>query len=185
MIRLFIGLELPETVKDDLERLMNGLEGARWLKRNQLHLTLRFIGTVSEPVAEDLVAALRTLRFRPFSVGLRQVGIFGSKRRPRILWSGVREQDATQLKNLHGRIDRLLVGAGIEPDGRKFTPHVTLARFRGKAGNIGDYLAHYAGFHSEIFAANEIALIRSHLGHGGARHMIEETFPAVSDTMPV
>ena len=180
MTRLFVAVELPEDVKERLAALSGGVEGARWQNIEQMHLTLRFIGEVDQPQEADIRAALAGLRFAPFQATLAGIGLFGKARRPRALWVGV--DDPKPLKHLHEKIDQALVSAGVAPEERKFTPHVTLARFRGgRANRLEDFLDSYAGLTLPAFDVNSFALFSSHLSHTGASYRVEEAFPARPD----
>ena len=183
MVRLFVGLGLPSPIKQELLGLMAGLDGVRWQQDGQLHLTLKFIGEVPEPQAKEIGAALSALSFAPFSMGLAGIDIFGSRRRPRMLWTGVRPEDTEQLQYLHGKIDRLMQRCGLKPEQRKYIPHVTLGRFKGRVGHLGAYLAHFSGYKSPIFDMDEITLFRSHLGHQGADYMVVSTYPGRLDAV--
>ena len=180
MTRLFIALELPEEIKERLVACRGGIEGARWQSAEQMHLTLRFIGEAAPQQEKDIRAALVGVRFKPFQMALEGIGLFGKARRPRALWTGV--ADPEPLKHLHEKIDQSLMTVGIAPETRKFTPHVTLARFRsGKARRLEDFLDHYAGLSLPPFEVNSFALFSSPLSHSGALYNVEETFPAHSD----
>ena len=183
MTRLFIALELPELVKERLVACCSGIEGARWQSAGQMHLTLRFIGEVDHQQALDIRAALAGVRFQPFQVALDGLGLFGKARKPRALWVGI--DDPEPLKHLHEKIDQRLLTVGFSTEERKFTPHVTLARFRnGKARRLEDYLDHYAGLALPAFDVDSFALFSSRLSHTGAQYNIEETFPARSEAVP-
>ncbi len=181
MTRLFIAVEIPEEIKQRLVACRGGIDGARWQSSGQMHLTLRFVGEVDRPQERDVRAALAGLRFPPFQVTLDGIGLFGKARKPRALWVGV--DDPEPLRHLHDKINQSLVGAGFPPEERKFTPHVTLARFRGgRARRLEDFLDSCAGLSLPAFPVNSFALFSSHLSHAGAQYRVEETFPARSDS---
>lgn len=184
MLRLFVGLTLPQSVKQELLAFMTGLEGVRWQREDQLHLTLNFIGEVPEPQAEDIAAALSAVFFSPFEIGLSGVGIYGSRKRPRMVWAGVRQDDVEPLQHLHAKIDRALQRCGLGPDSRKYSPHVTLGRFKDKSRRIGPYLAHHSGYKSPAFGVSAMTLFRSRLSHQGAQYAVVSSYPAKSNTVP-
>ncbi|MFM2128606.1 MAG: hypothetical protein RL477_152, partial [Pseudomonadota bacterium] len=124
MIRLFTGIELPQSAREHLASIAGGVPGARWVPAENLHLTLRFIGNVDETTAADLDAALMQVRGAPFDLAIEGAGSFSRGRFPSMLWAGVARSEA--LARLHERIDSTLQRAGCEPETRKFTPHVTL-----------------------------------------------------------
>ncbi len=180
MTRLFVAMELPEKIKERLAACRGGIEGARWQDIEQMHLTLRFIGEVDPQQETEIRAALAGLRFAPFQVALAGIGLFGKARRPRALWVGV--EDAKPLKHLHEKITQALVSAGVALEERKFTPHVTLARFRGgHARRLEDFLDHYAGLSLPAFDVRSFALFSSQLSHTGAAYRVEEIYPAQLD----
>ncbi|WP_310476324.1 RNA 2',3'-cyclic phosphodiesterase [Sandarakinorhabdus sp.] len=132
MIRLFVGLDLPEQVKTALLASMGGVAGARWQRAEQLHLTLRFIGEVDRHTAADIAAALGRVNIRPFTAELGEPGLFDHRGRIDALWVGVRPADA--LAGLAKAINAALASVGIAPDSRAFVPHITLARGRSMIG---------------------------------------------------
>src|SRR5437764_14881468 len=130
MLRLFVGIEFPPELKLRLSLLCTGVPGARWVDAGNLHLTLRFIGEVGEDVAADIDEALARLRARRFALQLAGTGVFGGGR-PRALWVGVERQP--ELVALRDKIEQALIRIGLEPESRKFAPHVTRARARDPA----------------------------------------------------
>lgn len=127
MIRLFTALGLPGELRARLTALQGGIDAARWVAPHNLHITLRFIGEVAEDRAHDVVAALNEIHTGAVPVTVSGAGRFGSSDRTRALWAGVERSDA--LVALHEKIDRALIGVGLPPEGRKYTPRITLARF--------------------------------------------------------
>ncbi len=155
--------------------MAGGIPGARWTDESQLHLTLRFIGEVEEPTLPDIVEALRLIRPPGFELGLEGIGIFGKLRQARVLWAGVTASQ--DLDHLQGKIEAALQALGLEPEGRKFHPHVTLARLKkAPPDRLRTFLAVHDAFESEPFEASEFHLYSSFLGHHGATHTIEATF---------
>jgi 2'-5' RNA ligase len=126
VIRLFTALELPAAARERLAALAGGVPGARWIPAENMHLTIRFIGDVDEPTAGDLAEVLAAVRARAFDVVIEGVGAFSRGCKPSLLWAGVARNDA--LMHLQERIESALVRAGLPPEPRKFSPHVTLAR---------------------------------------------------------
>lgn len=176
MPRLFVAIEPPDDVKDRLERLCNGLKGARWVAERQFHLTLRFIGEVDGPRARDVAEILHGLRADPFELELDGLGCFPLRGKPKVLWAGV--APCEELTHLHAQVARVLKRAGLGPEERKFTPHVTLARL---AGTPPEHVLRYVAVHDEDarmpFAVTEAVLFSSVLGRRGAQHSVVETYP--------
>ncbi|MFT5486725.1 MAG: 2'-5' RNA ligase [Paracoccaceae bacterium] len=187
MIRLFTALGLPDDLRTRLTTLQGGIDSARWVAPHNLHITLRFIGEVAEDRAFDIVAALDKIRTGPFPVTLSGAGRFGNDERTRALWAGVERTDA--LAALHEKIDRALINIGLPPEGRKYTPHVTLARFGGErdrsrdasAGRVLQWLEAQGGFFAMPFVAQEFILYESHQGRKGPDYVPVASFPLGPD----
>ncbi|RMF13690.1 MAG: RNA 2',3'-cyclic phosphodiesterase, partial [Alphaproteobacteria bacterium] len=111
MMRLFVGIELPETVRRSLGLLRGGIRGAKWQRDDQFHLTLRFIGEVPPSHLEEIVRALAGIGFSPFDLRLAGVGLFGNERQPRLLWAGVEEPEP--LRHLARKVNQALERIGI------------------------------------------------------------------------
>lgn len=174
MMRLFVGLALPTELATRLESLGGGVPGARWVAARNLHLTLRFVGAVDEEQAEDLHHQLASLRSPEFDVHLHGFGTFGG-RKPRALWVGV--EPNPRLDALQSRIERLTQNAGLEPETRNFTPHVTLAWLKdAPADRIAAFMRHHAPF-SAAFAVSAICLYQSHLHAQGAEYQVVAEYP--------
>lgn len=174
-MRLFVAITLPDDLRARLAGLASGLPNARWVTRDNLHLTLRFIGEVDGAQAHDVDAALAEISCPAFTLSLAGIDGFGSGGKVRSLWVGV--EDCAELSRLHGKIERALQKSGLPPEGRKFKAHVTLARFKGNPGpKLRDYLAHHALFRSEPFPVREFVLFSSFLSHNGAIYRPEAAY---------
>jgi RNA 2',3'-cyclic 3'-phosphodiesterase len=130
-VRLFVALDLPDALRQRLNWLAGGLPGARWVPPENYHLTLRFIGEVPPYRAEEVDGALAALRGRAFPLTLAGTGAFGKGGRANALWAGVERSDA--LDHLQNKIETALQRIGLEPERRRWAPHVTLARLDGVA----------------------------------------------------
>ena len=176
MHRLFVAIDLPQEVKDSLVALQGGLPGARWVGTEGLHLTLRFIGEMSSAEADDIHAALATVTGAPFMARLESAGTFSGRGGPRVVWAGAIRD--TPLERLKRGIDAALRRAGCAPDGRKFAPHVTLARLRGASTERTDaFVAQIAPQIAATFEVREFVLFSSRLAPGGAVHTAEAIYP--------
>jgi 2'-5' RNA ligase len=129
VIRLFAAVEIPEDVGRDLERRQQGLPGARWRPLDTMHVTLRFFGETSEPVAADLDAELDSVSGAPFEIELAGVGAFGEGEDLRSIWAGVADNPA--LSRLAARCETAARRAGLKPETRPYRPHLTLAYLKG------------------------------------------------------
>lgn len=180
MPRLFVAIDFPEAVNQRLAALCSGLAGARWLPPEQHHLTLRFIGEVDSGTFADIADGLSEVACQPFSLRLRGVGHFPPRGQPRVLWVGIEADEG--LTRLHGQIERRLRSLGLDPEGRGFAPHVTLARLKGtRVIRLRDYLAFHDGFATETIAITCFRLYSSTLGAKAAIHRIEANYPLRGD----
>lgn len=168
MHRLFVALRPPPPIRALLLGLMGGVLGARWQSEDQLHLTLRFVGEVDSRTADDVAAALGSIRFDLPPLRLSGCGMFDTRGTPNALWAGVAPRDP--LAALHRKVDAAIVRAGLEPERRAFVPHITLARLPGSAGPIDRFLVDHAGLVSPDFTVTHMSLYESRLGHGGANY---------------
>jgi 2'-5' RNA ligase len=174
MMRLFAALALPDFVAEQLKLMQSGVPGARWMDREQLHLTLRFIGEVDGRDAAAIDDVLSQIHSSRFTLELKGVGQFGGKT-PRALWAGVRNQD--ELVLLQRRIESALQRVGLTPEERKFSPHVTLARLRATPpGRVMDYLTDHALFTSGPFDVNAFILYSSKPTAGGSLYRAERAY---------
>lgn len=167
MHRLFVAIRPPEAIRQQLLGLMGGLHDLRWQNDNQLHLTLRFIGEVERPMADDVAAELGRIRFERFSVALDGVGKF-EKRRHGALWAGVQPKE--QLKALAAKVERACQSAGVEPEQRAYRPHITLARWNGRAPHLDRFLERHGALASDPWEISEFILFESRLGQSGAHY---------------
>ncbi|WP_207484811.1 RNA 2',3'-cyclic phosphodiesterase [Arenibaculum pallidiluteum] len=166
MIRLFVALELPEPVRARLAGLGGGVPGARWTEPENLHLTVRFIGEVGEDVLAEIDLALAAVRAPGFDLMLDGVGQFGQGRKARVLWAGVERSDA--LVHLNQKVESALVRAGLAPEERRFSPHVTLARLKdAPPERVARFMEERALFRTEPFPIRHFTLFESRTGNGG------------------
>ncbi len=170
-MRLFVGIALPETVRDRLAMLESGIPGAKWVRPENLHLTLRFIGEVDGGAAHDIDAALAAVEARPFPLAFSGLGCFDRKGKVHTLWVGV--DKCEPLMRLQAKIETALVRAGLEPERRKFKPHAAIARMRNGLApgpKIGAYLEANNRFAAGPFDVDRFVLFRSHLGRDAAHY---------------
>ena len=167
MKRLFVALALPDPVRSQLAALCGGIPGARWVAPENLHITLRFIGEVDGALEADIADGLSGLRAERFTLRLEGVGQFGSGRVVRSVWAGVPRHPA--LISLQRTVDHLLAREGAAPDRRRFTPHVTLARFgNANSRTVADWLAAAGLFRTPPFDVRDVTLFESRIGRHGA-----------------
>lgn len=173
MHRLFVAIRPPEDVREQLLDLMEGVPDLRWQQDEQLHLTLRFIGEVERPAAEDTAAALDRIRFERFAISLHGVGKF-EKHRHGALWAGVQPRE--ELKALNAKVERACQSTGLEPERRAYHPHITLARWKGRAPGLDAFLERHGGLASESWEVGEFILFESRLGRDGAHYEAVERY---------
>ena len=175
MLRLFVGIEFPPELKLRLSLLCTGVPGAKWVDPGNLHLTLRFIGEITENLAADVDEALARIKARRFTLQLAGTGIFGG-RRPRALWVGV--ERSPELVKLHDKIEQALIRTGVESEPRKFAPHVTLARLRDpELGKLGHFLAATAQFRAAPLPVEHFSLIASFPTKAGSVYEDQADYP--------
>lgn len=166
MHRLFFALRPPPALRRAcLEAMADGPAGWAWQDDEQLHVTLRFIGEVERPLAEDIGTALATLHAPAFALALAGVGWFDQGARGALF---ARIAPPEPLAALHKKIDRLLVPLGLPPEGRAYLPHITLARRRRAALAPAPWLERHAALASPPAEVNHLMLYESHLGRAGA-----------------
>ena len=176
--RLFVAIRPPEEVRDVLLDAMEGIDGARWVDEENLHLTLRFVGEVDRPAANDLAAALGAIRAAPFTLVIDGIGHFDKRNRygarPRALWAKVPHTGL--LSDLRMKVERACEAVGLGRETRRFTPHITLARLGPDAGEIGRWLARFGDLTAGPWQAKEFVLYESHLGRTGSFYEPVATF---------
>jgi RNA 2',3'-cyclic 3'-phosphodiesterase len=168
MHRLFVAIRPPQPVRDLLIDAMDDSPDFNWQNDEQLHLTLRFIGEVEWPVANDLADALGRLRAPPMELRIAGAGRF-EQRTSGAIWAGV--EPKTPLAALAAKIERACVGVGLEPERRAFHPHITLARWKGRrTRKVAAFLDRTRGLSSPPFTISEFVLFESRLSRHGAHY---------------
>ncbi len=174
MLRLFVGIPFPPELKLRLSLLCAGVSGAKWVDPGNFHLTLRFIGETDEAQAADIDMALSRLRARSFNLQLAGTGVFGDK--PRMLWVGA--ERSPELLQLHDKVEQAMIRAGLPPEPRKFTPHVTLARLHRPAiEHLSCFLTMHAQFRADPLPVERFSLIASFLTKAGSVYEDQADYP--------
>jgi RNA 2',3'-cyclic 3'-phosphodiesterase len=186
-VRLFVALEIPAPVRDNLAAQIKELrdwpaalpyERLRWVRPENLHVTLKFIGEVEAAKLDGIRSALTAIGLdAPVDLHLRRLGFFPDEKYPRLLWVGLNASG--NLPVLARDIDRALEGQGIARDGRTFTPHLTLARFesRGLHEKLRTAIQKNSEREFGAFQAREFRLIQSKLNPSGAEYTTLASFP--------
>ncbi|RFC65087.1 RNA 2',3'-cyclic phosphodiesterase [Fulvimarina endophytica] len=174
MPRLFTAIPVPQTVATTLGFLTGGLPSARWIDPENYHLTLRFFGDIEPRTADELVEALDRIERPSFDLTLQGLGAFTPKK-PHSIHASVKP--TPELVELQGEIDRIAKRLGLPADGRKFTPHVTIARLRQpKDADVAKFLTLKGGYRSPSFRVKRFGLYSSKASTGGGPYILEEGF---------
>ena len=175
-MRLFVALYLPWEVRRQLAQLVSALPGARWLPPDNYHITLRFMGEMPAHRAEELDLALAALRGKRFTLQLGGVGVFEKAGRPQTLFVAV--ERTPQLDHLQAKIETAVQRIGFEPERRRFTPHVSLARLdAAPPGKLVEWLQRHNLLRAEPLAVEHFTLFSSQLGKDGAAYTAEVEYP--------
>jgi len=174
MHRLFVAIRPPEMIRDLLIDAMDDTPDFRWQDEAQLHLTLRFIGEVDRPMANDLADALSTVRGERFQLQVAGVGRF-EQRNSGALWAGV--EPKASVAALAAKVERQCQKVGLASERRAFHPHITLARWKGRrTRELRDFLERNSGLSSAPFEVSEFLLFESRLSRHGAHYEEVETY---------
>ena len=175
MPRLFTGLELPEAVADELALARGGIVGARWIEPEDYHITLRFIGDVDGAAARDIAETLGEISRPRVQVGFEGLDSFGGGK-PRAIIARVKAEHT--LTDLQAEQERRMRRIGLDPETRKFLPHVTLARLRGAGARaVADYLALRGALVAQSFIAERFVLYSARDSTGGGPYVVEAAYP--------
>lgn len=177
MIRAFVAIDLPPRVQADLGRFVQVLQRAgapvSWVKPDRIHLTLKFLGDVSEERIPAICAALQSVadQAEPFVLQAAGCGAFPTLKQMRVVWVGLRG-DEPALRALQGRVEEALEPLGFEPEGRPFRAHLTLGRVRGsqRVRVLQEALLSNQSFSAEAFDVGDLVLYKSVLRPEGAQY---------------
>lgn len=175
MPRLFTGIEVPANIVHTLSMLRGGLPGARWIDPENYHVTLRFIGDVDDEIAREAAYALGQVKRAPFELHLDGLASFGG-RKPRAVVANIGL--SAPLIEVQAEQERLMQRIGLEPEGRKYIPHVTLARLRDTTSRqVADYLSARGFFRTSNFKISRFVLFSSRNSVGGGPYVVEASYP--------
>jgi RNA 2',3'-cyclic 3'-phosphodiesterase len=176
MIRLFAALPVPPDIAEGLQRRQQGLPGARWSPLDNLHITLRFFGEVSEPVAAELDDGLAALGADGFELALEGVGSFGEREQVRAVWAGV--ADSEPLRRLAARCETVAKRCGLKAETRSYRPHVTLAYLRHTPeARAAAWVQGHNMLRSPPWRAWSFGLYSSWRSQDGSRYELEREYP--------
>jgi 2'-5' RNA ligase len=175
MPRLFTALEIPAEIAFQLSLLRGGLPGARWIDPENYHITLRFIGDIDHRTADEVGRALLRVNRRSFELSLSGLDAFGG-RKPHSIVACIRSSPA--LKELQAEQERIIQRIGLEPERRRFRPHVTVARLKAASeADAASYLALRGNFDTPPFPVGRFVLLSSRESRGGGPYIMEESYP--------
>lgn len=174
MMRLFTGLELPPDIALDLNFMQGGIMGARWIDRESFHITLRFIGDIDDALGRDVMLALDEADVQPFSLNIKGIDVFGGNK-PHAIIALIEE--SAELRRLQASQERICQLLGLVPEGRKYIPHVTLARLRDPdPHSLRIFIESHALYKSRPFEVERFVLFSSKPSRGGGPYAVEEAY---------
>jgi 2'-5' RNA ligase len=181
-MRLFVALEIPSAVRGNLAALLESLRAVspqtRWVRPENLHVTLKFMGEVPETKLAATRSVLAGVRSdQPVTVDFRGLGFFPNEKRPRVFWAGI--EASPNLKTLAADIESVVEKLGIPREQRPFSPHLTLARFEppGLPERLRSAIQENAAREFGSLRTNQYHLIESKLKPSGAEYTTLESFP--------
>lgn len=124
----FVAVSLPPGLQKSLNSLLPENPGWKKVLPKQIHLTLRFIGSMSEPEVSKLTSELKKVEFRPFKLSLGEIGFFPKDESPRVIWMGIKEPE--ELNRLQKSVDDIVTEVTGKSSEYRFRPHITLARIK-------------------------------------------------------
>lgn len=175
MIRLFLAIDIPDSIKTEIAGLGRSIPQARPVPVEQLHLTLKFIGEVEGSRLLDIQGALTEISRPQFMLSLQGVGTFPPRGTPRVLWAGVHPVD--QLLALRRAIENSLAAVDIPREKQKYSPHLTLSRLNNSPlRHLQQFLAGNALLQTRPFTVTAFSLYKSQLTRNGALHTVIEDY---------
>ena len=181
-MRLFVALEIPSAVRENLAAFLDSLRGIskepRWVRPESLHVTLKFLGEVEETKVGAIRSALKEMRCeQAVTLNFRSLGFFPNEKHPRVFWAGI--EASANLKILAADFDGAMEKLGIPREKRLFSPHLTLARFErtGLSEALRKAIAANVQRDFGSLRAYEFHLIQSKLKPSGAQYTTLASFP--------
>lgn len=173
-IRTFIAVEIPEDIRDKIAEFQNELKSSggkvTWVKPENMHLTLKFLGDTDEAIVDDIEERIKSAAqdYEPFSVHVKGVGAFPNFKKARVLWIAVDEGMQT-LQDLAGDVDKQISELGFEREKRKYTAHLTIGRVKDSRSIelVRDKMVENQNFSAGEFKVDSIYLIKSQLTQHG------------------
>jgi RNA 2',3'-cyclic 3'-phosphodiesterase len=185
-VRLFVAIAIPDVVRETIAGFLKDMRAiapqTKWVRPDNLHVTLKFLGETDPQRLNDIISALRSVRSpQPVSLEFRGLGFFPNEKRPRVLWIGM--DSSSNLKTLAQDIDQAVHRLGFSLENKTFTPHLTLARFNtpGLPPSLAAAVKQYSSRNFGSLVAKEFHLIESKLKPNGAEYTTLQSFPFVTE----
>lgn len=166
MIRSFIAIEVPSLIREEINKIINNFKPSgypvRWVAKENLHLTLIFLGEVKEEFLVEVKSELSTVtqKVKPFEVNLQGLGAFPSQRSPRVIWIGTKLGEL-EIIDLQSKLEKSLVTVGYKPEPKKFHPHLTIGRVKGMIKEVNTIFE--TEYKSQSFKVKSVVLFKSTL----------------------
>jgi 2'-5' RNA ligase len=166
MIRSFIAIEVPNNIREEIAKVIDDLKQSdypvRWVTKENLHLTLIFLGEVKEDFLDKVIGQLKVVanKAKSFEMNLQGLGAFPSQRSPRVIWIGTKIGEP-EIINLQSKIETVLVTIGYKPEVRKFHSHLTIGRVKGVIKDPAKIFEY--NYTSRSFPVKSIVLFKSTL----------------------
>ena len=179
-MRLFVAIQIPSEIRAGLAAFVSDLRAlaplAKWVRANNMHVTLKFLGETDSAKFGQVQAGLAAIRSaQAVTLKFRGLGFFPNEKRPRVLWAGIAHDEDDPLARLHAATTAVLAALGHEPEERAFTPHITLARARDPRGDPA--LAAVAAGPPEDHGPSTITSLLLYRSDPGARYSVVATLP--------
>lgn len=188
VLRAFIAAsidpEVTANIAAAITRLKTRIAGVRWVVPENVHLTLKFLGSIDDSTVEPIGAALGTQLslFQPFTINVKGLGVFPGPRRPSVLWIGLA---GDRLLPLASGVESALQPLGFTPESRRFTPHLTIGRWREQSAAAASLALELEKWKAHDFGKSKVAsvqLVQSLLRPDGARYRDLITIPLRAET---
>lgn len=176
MYRLFIAVDIPDKIKNKISKCYCGIEKVKWMKKENLHITLEFLGDTGIDEYYRIIDVLNSISFNSFNLSLKDMGTFSKRGKISTVWLGL--NDNTHLIELNNIIKKRLNRSGLNIKTGHYRPHITIARLRRgcREDDIIPFLKYNHNFLSHVFEVNDFKLYSSVIYPEGSKYKVEEVF---------